>query len=204
MNIIKPGQSLDLTKAAPGLRRVMVGLGWSIRNNASPHTFDVDAIGIATDAQGLRLADNTVLFFNQRVVFPTGNHQVPGALMLSEDDRDGSGDDRKDDEVIFGDLTLLTQNRVGQLVVGASIHRAEERGQHFGQLNDAFIRLVNAETKQEITRLDLDAFGNNATEMTFGAFRFDGTSWRFDALGKPQRAGLQNYLGVAGQYYSYI
>jgi len=204
MDLLKPGDSVNLGSAAPGLRRVMVGLGWSIHNNASPYEFDVDAIGVPTDPQGMRLPDSTVLFFNQKAVFPTGNPQAPGALMLSGDDRDGGGDDKKDDEVIFGDLTLLPNYGVGQLVVGASIHEALQRGQHFGQIRNAFIRLVNAETQQEITRLDLDAFGNNATEMTFGAFRFDGSAWRFDALGKPMRVGLAAYLGVAGQYYPYI
>lgn len=204
MNLLKPGDSLNLSKAAPGLQRVLFGLGWSVHNNASTHAFDVDAIGISTDAQGLRLPDSTVLFYNQKVVFPTGNPQVPGALILSGDDRDGGGDDRKDDEVIFGDLTLLPQNGVGQLVVGASIHLAEQRQQHFGQIREAFVRLVNADTRQEITRLDLDAFGNGFTEMTFGALRFDGAAWDFTALGKPQRVGLERYLGTAGQYYPYI
>ncbi|MEC3982139.1 TerD family protein [Amycolatopsis sp. H20-H5] len=180
------GGNVSLTKEAPGLTAVTVGLGWDERTT-SGEEFDLDASAIALNAEGKALSDKHFIFFNN-LTSPDGSIRHTG------DNLTGGGDG--DDEQIKVDLAHLPAE-IEKVVFPVSIYQAEGRGQAFGQVRNAFIRVVNQADGSEITRYDLSEDASNETAMIFGEIYRNGEDWKFRAVGQGYAAGL---AGIAKDY----
>jgi tellurium resistance protein TerD len=180
------GANVSLSKQAPGLRSVSVGLGWDVRTTAGIE-FDLDASAIATGSDNRVLSDTYFVFFN--------NLRSPdGAIVHTGDNLTGAGDG--DDEVIEIDLTTIT-NAVSSIFFPVSIYDANARGQSFGQVRDAFIRVVDRSTDRELARYDLTEDASTETAMVFGELYRRGDEWKFRAIGQGYANGL---AGIARDY----
>jgi tellurium resistance protein TerD len=184
---LSKGGNVSLTKAAPGLRQVQVGLGWDPRTTTGLD-FDLDASVIVCDSNGRCLSDQWFVFYG-RLVAPSG------AVVHHGDNLDGAGDG--DDEVIDVILGMLPPE-AARLVFVVSIHEADARGQNFGQVQGSFIRMVDANTRVEVARYDLAEDYSTETAMVFGELVRAGTEWQFQAIGVGYSGGLANVLGQFG------
>lgn len=184
---LKKGGNLSLSKAEPGLTRIQIGLGWTPRATAGTE-FDLDATCFVVGATGKVRSDDDMIFYNQK--------ETPdGTVRHGGDNRTGAGDG--DDEVIHVELAQVAAD-VQRLVAAVTIHEAEERRQNFGMVGDAYVRIVNAETKREIARYDLSEDASVETAMIFGeVYRHDG-EWKFRAVGQGFAGGLAALAGHFG------
>ncbi|WP_066467088.1 TerD family protein [Skermania piniformis] len=177
---------MSLNQQAPGLRSVAVGLGWDVRTTSGAE-FDLDASAIATGADRRVLSDKYFVFFN--------NLRSPdGAIVHTGDNLTGDGDG--DDEVIEVDLAAVSAE-VTNIFFPVSIYDAEGRGQSFGQVQNAFIRVVDRATGAELTRYDLSEDASTETAMVFGELYRRGSEWKFRAVGQGYASGL---AGIARDY----
>lgn len=187
---LQKGQKIDLTKGGGGLRKVMVGLGWDevkkVNNGGGflglfkqqPQDIDCDASVIICGNNGKVISND----IKQSVVY-YGNLKHPsGAIIHQGDNLTGAGDG--DDEQIMVDISRLP-SEVGKIVFVVNIYDARTRGQHFGLIENAFIRLVNMENNQEICRFNLSENYNNMTGLVVGEIYRRGSEWKFNAVGQP-------------------
>jgi len=183
------GSRVSLSKESPGLQKVYVGLGWDERATDGAD-FDLDASVFLTKEDGKVRSDSDFIFYNNL----TG---VNGAVEHQGDNLTGSGDG--DDEVIKISLKQLEQDAkdIVKLVFVVTIHDAEARGQNFGQVANAFIRVGNEDSGQELVRFDLTEDYSSETAMVFGELYFKGGEWRFGAVGQGYTGGL---AAVSRQY----
>jgi tellurium resistance protein TerD len=183
---LSKGGNVSLTKEAPGLQKVTVGLGWDARTTDG-QPFDLDASAIGVDANGRVLSDQHFVFFN--------NTRSPdGAIEHSGDNVTGEG--AGDDEQIRVDLTGAPA-ALDRVVFPVSIYDAETRGQNFGQVRNAFIRVMNQAGEAEITRYDLSEDASTETAMVFGEVYRNGAEWKFRAVGQGYASGL---AGIARDF----
>jgi tellurium resistance protein TerD len=183
---LSKGGNVSLTKEAPGLQKVTVGLGWDARTTDG-QPFDLDASAIGVDANGRVLSDQHFVFFN--------NTRSPdGAIEHSGDNVTGEG--AGDDEQIRVDLTGAPA-ALDRVVFPVSIYDAETRGQNFGQVRNAFIRVINQAGEAEITRYDLSEDASTETAMVFGEVYRNGAEWKFRAVGQGYASGL---AGIARDF----
>jgi tellurium resistance protein TerD len=183
---LSKGGNVSLTKEAPGLQKVTVGLGWDARTTDG-QPFDLDASAIGVDADGRVLSDQHFVFFN--------NTRSPdGAIEHSGDNVTGEG--AGDDEQIRVDLTGAPAT-LDRVVFPVSIYDAETRGQNFGQVRNAFIRVMNQAGEAEITRYDLSEDASTETAMVFGEVYRNGAEWKFRAVGQGYASGL---AGIARDF----
>jgi tellurium resistance protein TerD len=183
---LKKGEKISLTKAAPSLKKILVGLGWDVRATSGT-AFDLDASAFLLGANGKVRGDHDFVFY--------GMPKVGGKLITADgsvehtgDNRTGAGDG--DDESLVVDLTKVGAD-VQRIVFTATIYEAKKRGQSFGQVTNAFIRVVNAEDNVELCRFDISEEASTNTALDFGAvYRKDG-EWRFDAIGQGYDGGLE-------------
>ncbi|MFC6154738.1 TerD family protein [Nocardioides yefusunii] len=185
---LSKGGNVSLTKeaGADGLRRVSVGLGWDVRTTTGVD-FDLDASALVCGENGRVVNDEHFVFYN--------NLQTPDGLVRhAGDNRTGAGDG--DDEVVEVDLADLPAT-ISRVVFPVSIHDADGRGQSFGQVTNAFIRVVNLENDVELTRYDLSEDASTETAMVFGELYRHGTEWKFRAVGQGYASGL---AGIATDY----
>jgi tellurium resistance protein TerD len=183
---LSKGGNVSLTKEAPGLQKVTVGLGWDARTTDG-QPFDLDASAIGVDADGRVLSDQHFVFFN--------NTRSPdGAIEHSGDNVTGEG--AGDDEQIRVDLTGAPAG-LDRVVFPVSIYDAETRGQNFGQVRNAFIRVINQAGEAEITRYDLSEDASTETAMVFGEVYRNGAEWKFRAVGQGYASGL---AGIARDF----
>ncbi|MDI2129215.1 TerD family protein [Yinghuangia seranimata] len=174
------GGNVSLTKAAPNLTTVLVGLGWDARATTGA-AFDLDASALLCGAAGKVLADDYFVFYNN-LKSPEGSVEHTGDNLTGE----GEGDD----EVIMVDLTMVPQT-VEKIVFPVSIYDAETRGQTFGQVRNAYIRIVNQADANELARYDLTEDASSETAMIFGElYRYQG-EWKFRAVGQGYASGLR-------------
>ena len=175
------GGRFNLTKKEPTLSKIMIGLGWEVKPGAQ---LDLDASVFMLSGNGKLPADEYFVFYN--------NLKSPdGAVQHTGDNRTGAGDG--DDEMILANLPLINP-QVNEVLITVSIHDGFTKGHNFGMLNDAYIRIVDVETKREILRYDLDAENPADTDMEFGKLqRVDG-EWNFVATGIGSTKGLQGYV----------
>ena len=182
---LQKGQKVDLTKGNAGLRRVMVGLGWDEAPQQSRGWFgrgktqdiDCDAIAFLLDGSG-RIASR------QDVVFYNNLKHYSGCVVHQGDNLTGAGDG--DDEQIMIDLSRLPA-QYQRVVILVSIYKASERNQHFGMIQNAFIRLVDADTNRELCIYNLSENYHGMTAMVFGeVYRYKG-EWKFNAIGQPMQ-----------------
>ncbi|GAF49415.1 TerD family protein [Rhodococcus wratislaviensis] len=180
------GGNVSLDKQAPNLTSVAVGLGWDARSTTG-HEFDLDASALATGENKKVLSDQHFVFYNN-LRSPDGSIQHEG------DNLTGEGDG--DDEVINVDLKAVPPN-VTNIFFPVSIHEAELRGQNFGQVTNAFIRVVDRSTGNELVRYDLSEDASSETAMTFGELYRHNGEWKFRAIGQGYASGLS---GIARDY----
>ncbi|HAO32024.1 MAG TPA: TerD family protein [Candidatus Competibacter sp.] len=176
---LNKGGKLSLSKEAPDLKKVLVGLGWDARATDGAD-FDLDASAFLLDAGGKVRSDADFIFYNQ-LKSPCGSVQHTG------DNRTGAGEG--DDEALMVDLSRVPAE-VQKIVFTVTIHDADQRKQNFGQVQNAFIRLVNAESNIEVARYDLGEDASTETAMIFGEIYRHGSEWKFGAVGQGYAGGL--------------
>ncbi|MGI5336059.1 TerD family protein [Streptomyces sp. CA-181903] len=180
------GGNVSLSKEAPGLTAVTVGLGWDVRTTTGAD-YDLDASALLCDARGKVPSDGHFVFFN--------NLRSPeGSVVHSGDNLTGGGDG--DDEQIQVDLAAVPAE-VDKIVFPVSIYEAAQRGQSFGQVRNAFIRVVNRADGRELARYDLTEDASTETAMVFGELYRHGPEWKFRAIGQGYASGL---AGIAQDY----
>lgn len=164
------GENVNLTKTDGSLTRVKVGLGWKTGNATD---FDLDASAFLLNAEHSVVDDKGFVFFNNRA-------SSNGAVTVSKDNREGTAEG--DDETITIDLAALP-NEVQSIDIVVTIHEAAARKQNFGQVTDAYVRLVNDNTgfNAELVRFDLDEDASSATAMVFGTLYLRDGDWKFKA-----------------------
>ncbi len=176
---LNKGGRLSLSKEDPGLKKVQVGLGWDARVTDGA-AFDLDASAFMLGAGDKARSDADFIFYNQ-LKSACGSVQHTGDNL--------TGDSAGDDEVIMVDLTAVPAD-VQKIAFTVTIHEAEQRRQNFGQVSNAYIRLVNADTNVEIARYDLAEDASTETAMIFGELYRHGAEWRFSAVGQGYAGGL--------------
>ena len=176
---LNKGGKLSLSKEAPDLKKVLVGLGWDARATDGAD-FDLDASAFLLDANGKVRSDADFIFYNQL-------KSSCGSVQHTGDNRTGAGEG--DDEAVMVDLTRVPAD-VQKITFTVTIHEADQRRQNFGQVGNAFIRLVNAETNIEVARYDLGEDASTETAMIFGELYRHGGEWRFGAVGQGYAGGL--------------
>ncbi len=185
VSLVKGG-NVSLSKEAPGLTNVIVGLGWDVRTTTGAD-HDLDASAILVGADGKVLSDGHFVFFNN-LTSPDGTVEHTGDNLTGE----GEGDD----EAIKVNLAAMAQD-VSKIVFPVSIYEADARHQNFGQVAGAFIRVVNQADGREITRFDLSEDASTETAMVFGEVYRHGAEWKFRAVGQGYASGL---AGIARDY----
>lgn len=176
---LNKGGRLSLSKEAPGLTKALVGLGWDARATDGA-AFDLDASAFLLGADGKVRSEADFIFYNQ-LKSPCGSVQHTG------DNLTGAGEG--DDEVIMVDLSRVPAE-VQKIAFTVTIHEADARKQNFGQVSNAFIRVVNADNHTEITRYDLAEDASTETAMIFGELYRHSGEWRFAAVGQGYAGGL--------------
>ena len=176
------GERLNLSKAAPDLKQVAIGLGWEV----SPvgQSYDIDASVFMLGAAGKIIHEKYFVFYNNL-------KSLDGSLRHSGDNRTGQGED--DDETIYVDLTKV-KIAIEQIVFVVTIHEGLEKNQNFSQVKNAFIRLYNQETGVELARYDLKEAFSQETALEFGRLYRKDLEWRFQAVGEGYKAGLQSFV----------
>jgi len=180
------GGNVSLTKEAPGLTAVTVGLGWDARTTDGK-PFDLDASAIACNAGGKVVSDSYFVFFNN-LKSPDGSIEHTGDNLTGE----GEGDDEQIKVNLAG-----VPGEIDKVVFLVSIYEADSRNQSFGQVRNAFIRVVNQASNSEIARYDLSEDASTETAMLFAELYRNGAEWKFRAVGQGYASGL---AGIARDY----
>jgi tellurium resistance protein TerD len=183
---LSKGGNVSLTKEAPGMTAVLVGLGWDARTTTGGD-FDLDASAIMVKSDGKVVSDSHFIFFNNKTS-PDGSVEHTGDNLTGE----GEGDD----ESIKVNLATVPVE-VDKVVFPVSIYEAEKRSQSFGQVRNAFIRIVNQSGGAEIARYDLTEDASMETAMVFGELYRNGPQWKFRAVGQGYSSGLS---GIAKDF----
>ncbi|MDR2528833.1 MAG: TerD family protein [Synergistaceae bacterium] len=174
------GGNVSLSKEAPNLTSILIGLGWDARSTDG-EDFDLDA-------SLFMLGENGKVRFDSDFIFYNNLKSADGSVVHTGDNRTGAGEG--DDEAIKVELTKVPAN-VGRLVVAVTIHEANERKQNFGMVSNAFIRVANQADQKEIARYDLSEDASVETAMVFGEVYRHGGEWKFKAIGQGYQGGLK-------------
>ncbi len=173
------GGNVNLSKEAPGIQQTTIGLGWNPRATDG-QAFDLDAIAFLVAENGKVRADNDFIFFNNL-------KSSDGSVVHQGDNRTGEGDG--DDEKLTVDLTKVPAD-VARVIFAATIYDGAGRNQNFGQVSNAYIRVVNNAGGSEIARYDLSEDGSTETAMIFGELYKNNGEWKFRAIGQGFAGGL--------------
>lgn len=177
---LKKGQKIDLTKSNPGLTNILVGLGWDVNKYDGGMDFDLDASVFLVDASGRATSDSDFVFYNNP------NHPS-GAVQYMGDNRTGEGDG--DDEQIKIDLSKVPAN-IERIAFTVTIYDYEARKQNFGQINNAFIRVVDESKNEELIRYDLSEDFSIETALVIAELYRNNGEWKFQAVGSGFQGGL--------------
>jgi tellurium resistance protein TerD len=173
------GANLSLTKEDPGLAVARIGLGWDVRTTNGVG-FDLDASALLLGSNGKVRSDSDFIFYGQL-------SDKSGAVVHQGDNRTGEGDG--DDEQVLVNLGLVPAD-VERVVFVASIYKADENGQNFGQVRNSYIRLLNEETQVEVARYELGEEVASENAVIFAeVYRYRG-EWKFRAVGQGFIDGL--------------
>jgi tellurium resistance protein TerD len=176
---LQKGGNLSLSKEAPGLTHAIVGLGWDARATDGDG-FDLDASAFALAANDRVRSDADFIFYNQLV-------GLDGAIEHTGDNLTGDGEG--DDEQLKVNLSRIP-GEIQKLAFTVTIHDAEARRQNFGQVKNAYIRVVDETSGREIVRFDLTEEASVETAMIFGEIYRSGAEWKFRAVGQGFKGGL--------------
>lgn len=185
---LSKGGRVSLSKEAPGLSKVLIGLGWDTNSSDTGAEFDLDASAFLLDKNGKVANDRDFVFFNNL-------SNADGSVVHTGDNRTGEGEG--DDESIKVDLSKISSN-VAEIAIVVTIHEATQRKQNFGMVRNAFIRIVNEATNQEIARYDLEEDFSTETAIAFGKLYFKDNEWRFNAVGTGYKDGLEGFCRQYG------
>ena len=173
------GGNVNLSKEAPNLTNMAVGLGWNPRATDG-QAFDLDAVAFLVNESGKVRTDADFIFFNNL-------KSSDGSVEHTGDNRTGEGDG--DDEVIKVDLSKVPAD-VSKVVFCAVIYDGQARNQNFGQVANAYIRIVNTQGGAEVARYDLSEDSSTETAMIFGELYKNNGEWKFRAVGQGFAGGL--------------
>ncbi|CZE45723.1 TerD family protein [Campylobacter geochelonis] len=187
VNLSKGGR-ISLNKEAPGLKKVLIGLGWDTNTSDTGVEFDLDASVFLLNEQNKVQSDRDFVFYNNLT-------SSDGSVNHTGDNRTGEGDG--DDESIKVDLNKIS-SYIKDISIVVTIHDAVARRQNFGMVRNAFIRLVNDETGKEIARFDLEEDFSTETALLFGRLYFKDNEWKFNAVGTGYKEGLEGFCKLYG------
>ncbi len=177
---LQKGQKVSLTKGNPGLKNVIVGLGWDVNQFDTGADFDLDAAAFLLSDSGKAASSDDFVFY--------GNlKHASGSVQHMGDNLTGVGDG--DDEQIRIDLSLVPAS-ITKIAFTVTIYEAEARRQNFGQVNNAFIRIYKEDTGEELLRYDLGEDFSIETAAVFGELYKHGEEWKFNAIGSGFQGGL--------------
>ncbi|MEE1056808.1 MAG: TerD family protein [Acutalibacteraceae bacterium] len=185
---LSKGQKVSLTKGNPGLKKVVVGLGWDVNAFDTGGNFDLDAAAFMLTDSGKVSKQEDFIFYGN-LLHPSGSVQHLG------DNLTGDGDG--DDEQIKVDLTAVPAE-ITKIAFTVTIYDAEQRRQNFGQVSNAFIRIYNEENGEEILRYDLGEDFSIENAAVFGELYKNGGEWKFNAIGSGYSGGLAALCGSYG------
>ncbi len=176
---LSKGGNISLEKADPGIKKILVGLGWDERATDGQN-FDLDASVFVLGENGKVRGDHDFIFYNQLT-------SQCGSIVHQGDNRTGEG--AGDDEAVKIDLASVPAD-INKIAVTVTIHDAEKNNQNFGQVSNAFIRVVNDESGTEVARYDLTEDYSIETAMIFGELYRHNGEWKFKAVGQGFAGGL--------------
>lgn len=176
---LNKGGNLSLSKTDPSLNQVLIGLGWDARATDGVD-FDLDASAFLLAANDKVRGESDFIFYNQ-------TRSPEGSVEHTGDNRTGEGEG--DDEAVKINLAKVPAD-VQKIAITVTIHDAQNRGQNFGQVQNAFIRVVNDQTNVEIVRFDLNEDYSTETAMIFGELYRHNNEWKFRAVGQGYNGGL--------------
>ncbi|MDY6785748.1 MAG: TerD family protein [Cyanobacteriota bacterium] len=183
---LQKGQRVSLEKVAPGLKAIFIGLGWDVKATDTGHDFDLDASVFLLGANEKIVSDKHFIFYNN-----AASPDPEKSVKHMGDNLTGEGEG--DDEAIIVDLRKVPAD-IQKLVFVVTIYDAEKRQQNFGQVSNAFVRLVDVESKSEVLRYDLQEDYSTETALIMTElYRKDG-EWRMSAVGSGYAGGLQALL----------
>ncbi|KAJ50114.1 tellurium resistance protein TerD [Clostridium tetanomorphum] len=177
---LQKGQKVDLTKTNPGLKKVIVGLGWDVNKYDGGFDFDLDAAVFLLNDSGKVNNEQDFIFYNNAT-------HTSGAVMHMGDNLTGAGDG--DDEQVKVQLASVPAE-VNKIDFTVTIHDAEARRQNFGQVSNAYIRIFNEETGEELVRYDLGEDFSIETAVVVAEIYRHGSEWKFNAIGSGFQGGL--------------
>lgn len=178
---LSKGQKVSLTKGNPGLKNIVVGLGWDTNKYDGGFDFDLDSAAFLLGENDKVNSDSDFIFYNNL-------KHSSGAVQHLGDNLTGEGDG--DDEQVKLDLSLVPQN-VNKIAFTVTIHEAQQRRQNFGQVNNSYVRVVNADTNQELLKYELgEDFSIETAVVVCEIYRHNG-EWKFNALGSGFEGGLE-------------
>ncbi len=185
---LQKGQKVDLTKSNPGLKKVMVGLGWDTNRYDGGYDFDLDAAAfLLTDSGKVGVQEDFIFY---------GNLKHPSEAVVHMGDN-LTGEGEGDDEQIEVDLSKIPAN-ITRISFTVTIYDSDVRRQNFGQVSNAFIRIVDANTDQELIRYDLGEDFSIETAIVVGELYKHGSEWKFNAIGSGFQGGLAALCGNFG------
>lgn len=176
---LSKGGNVSLTKEAPGLSSLLIGLGWEARSTDGA-AFDLDASAFLLNASGKVRSDADFIFYNQL-------KSSDGSIEHMGDNLTGEGDG--DDEELVIQLNDVPAD-IEKVAVAVTIHEADSRNQNFGQVSQAYIRCVNKDSNAEIAKYDLSEDASVETAMIFGEIYRHNSEWKFKAVGQGFEGGL--------------
>ncbi len=178
--MLKKGQKIDLTKGNSSLKKLVVGLGWDTNRYDGGYDFDLDAAAFCCGDDDKVHNDLDFIFYNNL------KHES-GAIEHLGDNLTGDGDG--DDEQVVVDLSLMPAH-ITKINFTVTIHEADERGQNFGQVSNAYVRVVNSENDQELLKYDLgEDFSVETAIVVAQLYKYNG-EWKFNAIGSGFAGGL--------------
>lgn len=177
---LSKGQKIDLTKSNPSLKRAVIGLGWDTNKYSGGGDFDLDASAFLVGSNGKTNNDLDFIFYNNL------EHST-GAVIHTGDNRTGEGDG--DDEKLIVEFAKIPSD-IDKIAITVTIYDAIARAQNFGQISNAFVRVVNEETNEEILRYDLSEDFSVETALVFCEIYRNNGEWKFSAIGSGFQGGL--------------
>jgi tellurium resistance protein TerD len=181
------GQRISFDKVAPGLSEVFVGLGWDLKATDTGHDFDLDSSIFLLNANGKLISDAHLIFYNNQT-----SSDPDKSVQHLGDNLTGAGEG--DDEVMKINLKKVPSD-IQTILIAVTIHEAETRHQNFGQVQNAFVRVVNSQTNEEVVRYDLVEDYSTETCMIMAELYFKEDQWRINAVGSGYQGGLEALLG---------
>lgn len=178
---LKKGQKVDLTKGNKGLQNILAGLGWDVNKYDGTEDFDLDASVFLLDANGKVANDSDFIFYNN----PTG---AGGAITHSGDNTTGAGEG--DDESVKISLATVPA-AIDKMAFCITIHDGEARNQTFGQVSNAYVRIVDTDTNEELIHFDLGEDFSVETAVIAGELYRHNGEWKFAAIGAGYQGGLE-------------